>query len=54
MIDAFKIARKKIDCTLVLLGNVATDDPEGQEVFASLCDCGEERIRILSVQIWRW
>ena len=50
VIDAFKIARKKIDCTLVLLGNVATDDPEGQEVFASLCDCGEERIRILSVQ----
>ena len=36
VIDAFKIARKKIDCTLVLLGNVATDDPEGQEVFASL------------------
>ena len=50
VIDAFKIARKKIECTLVLLGNVATDDPEGQEVFASLCDCGEERIRILSVQ----
>ena len=50
VIDAFKIARKKVDCTLVLLGNVATDDPEGQEVFASLCDCGEERIRILSVQ----
>ncbi len=50
VIDAFKIARKKIDCTLVLLGNIATDDPEGQEVFASLCDCSEERIRILSVQ----
>jgi trehalose synthase len=54
VIDAFKIARKKIDGTLVLLGNVATDDPEGQEVFASLCDCGEERIRILSVQFRRW
>ena len=50
VIDAFKIARKEIDCTLVLVGNVATDDPEGQEVFASLCDCAEERIRILSVQ----
>ena len=50
VIDAFKIARKQVDCTLVLLGNVATDDPEGQEVFASLCDCSEERIRILSVQ----
>jgi len=50
VIDAFKIARKQVDCTLVLLGNIATDDPEGQEVFASLCDCSEERIRILSVQ----
>jgi trehalose synthase len=50
VIHAFKIARKEVDCTLVLLGNVATDDPEGQEVFASLCKCGEERIRVLSVQ----
>jgi trehalose synthase len=50
VIDAFKIARKQVDCTLVLVGNVATDDPEGQEVFASLCGCAEERIRILSVQ----
>jgi trehalose synthase len=50
VIEAFKIARKEVDCTLVLVGNVATDDPEGQEVFASLCRCAEERIRILSVQ----
>jgi trehalose synthase len=50
VIDAFHIARKQVECTLVLVGNVATDDPEGQEVFASLCECGEERIRILSVQ----
>ena len=50
VIDAFQIARKEIDCTLVLVGNVATDDPEGQDVFAALCQCAEERIRILSVQ----
>jgi trehalose synthase len=50
VIDAFKIARKQVDCTLVLVGNVATDDPEGQEVFASLCREADERIRILSVQ----
>jgi trehalose synthase len=50
VIDAFRIARKQVDCTLVLVGNVATDDPEGQEVFASLCRCAEDRIRILSVQ----
>ncbi|MCZ7659918.1 MAG: glycosyltransferase [Xanthobacteraceae bacterium] len=50
VIRAFRIARKQADCTLVLVGNVATDDPEGQEVFESLHDCEEERIRILSVQ----
>lgn len=50
VIDAFRIVRKEVDVTLVLLGNVATDDPEGQEIFASLCDCREDRIRILSVQ----
>lgn len=50
VIDAFKLARKEIDATLVLIGNVATDDPEGQEVFASLCECAEERIHILSAQ----
>ncbi len=50
VIDAFQIARRQVDCTLVLVGNVATDDPEGQEVFASLCKCASDRIRILSVQ----
>lgn len=50
VIEAFRIARKQVDCTLVLVGNVATDDPEGQAVFESVCACGEERIRILSVQ----
>ena len=50
VIDAFQIARKQIDCTLVLVGNIATDDPEGQDVFAGLCQRTEERIRILSVQ----
>ena len=50
VIDAFRIARKEVDATLVLVGNVATDDPEGQEIFESLVDCREERIHILSVQ----
>lgn len=50
VIDAYRIARKQVDCTLVLVGNVATDDPEGQEVFESLCRCADDRTRILSVQ----
>ncbi len=50
VIEAFRIARREVDATLVLVGNVATDDPEGGELFESLCECREERIRILSVQ----
>jgi trehalose synthase len=50
VIEAFRIARRSVDATLVLVGNVATDDPEGQAVFEALCEAGEERIRILSVQ----
>ena len=50
VIDAFRLARKQVDATLVLVGNVATDDPEGPEIFEFLCRNAEERIRILSVQ----
>ncbi|WP_298437456.1 glycosyltransferase [Geobacter sp.] len=50
VIRAFRLARREIDCTLVLLGNVATDDPEGKAVYESLLDCQEERIIILSHQ----
>jgi len=47
VIRAFRQARKKVDATLVLLGNAATDDPEGQEVYESLLHNKEERILIL-------
>jgi trehalose synthase len=50
VIRAFKLARKEVDCTLVLLGNVATDDPEGEEVYKSLLGYREERIIILTIQ----
>jgi trehalose synthase len=50
VIKAFKLARREVDATLVLLGNVATDDPEGHEVYDSLLDQRDERIIILSVQ----
>lgn len=48
VIQAFKLARKEVDATLVLLGNIATDDPEGERVYQSLLDYREERIIILS------
>ncbi len=50
VIQSFKLAREKIGCTLVLLGNVAMDDPEGDAVYSSLLDSREERIIILSRQ----
>lgn len=50
VIKAFKLAKKEVKCTLVLLGNVATDDPEGDEVYRSLLGDREERIIILSHQ----
>jgi trehalose synthase len=50
VIEAFKLARREVDATLILLGNVATDDPEGAEVYESLVGSREERIIILSHQ----
>lgn len=50
VVDAFKIARREVDATLVLLGNVATDDPEGKDVYESLLECQEERIFVMSIQ----
>ncbi len=48
VVEAFKLASKQIDARLVLLGNFATDDPEGEEIFHSLCACRNERILILT------
>ena len=50
VIEAYKLARRQVDCTLVLLGNVATDDPEGAQVYESLLNERDERIHILSHQ----
>jgi trehalose synthase len=48
VVKAFKLARKQVDATLVLLGNVATDDPEGEKIYKSLLNYRDERIIILS------
>jgi trehalose synthase len=47
VIEAFKIARKEVPATLVLLGNFADDDPEGREMFEAIARQGEERILVL-------
>src|SRR2546428_3790294 len=48
VVNAFKLASKEVEATLVLLGNYATDDPEGSQIFESLRACQEERILILT------
>lgn len=48
VIEAFKLARRKVKATLVLLGNIAADDPEGEKLYDSLLGQKEERIIILS------
>jgi len=50
VIEAFERVRKEIDATLVLLGNVAMDDPEGQKVFESLLTHKDPRVHILTVE----
>jgi trehalose synthase len=48
VVEAFKLASKEVEARLVLLGNFATDDPEGEEIFNSLCACRDERSLILT------
>ena len=50
VVRAFRLARREVDATLVLVGNVATDDPEGQGIFEAMLGCQEERIIVLSCQ----
>jgi len=33
VIEVFKLVRQEVDCRLVLCGSMATDDPEGQQVY---------------------
>ena len=36
LINIFKLIKEKVDCQLVMAGSMATDDPEGQEIFENL------------------
>ena len=50
VIQAFRHASRRTPATLVMLGNIATDDPEGQEVFESLLGQKDERTLILTAE----
>jgi trehalose synthase len=48
VVAAFRIARREVDATLVLLGNFVTDDPEGAQVYERLAKAREARVLVLS------
>ncbi len=52
VVKAFKLIKKKVDCRLVLLGNMATDDPEGQKVLEKLHSYGDkiEDLKIINFE----
>jgi len=43
VIEAFKLIRKKYNCQLVLLGNMAKDDPEGAEIYEKIVKSTREK-----------
>jgi trehalose synthase len=49
VIEAFRKAREQVDCTLVLLGNSATDDPEGKVMLETILSSVDDRIIVLTV-----
>jgi trehalose synthase len=49
VIEAVRLAHRAVDCTLVLLGNTAVDDPEGQVVLETIYSSCDERILVVSV-----
>jgi len=49
VIEAFRKARQNADCTLVLLGNSATDDPEGDVILETIRASIDERIIVVTV-----
>lgn len=48
VIEAFQLAREEVDAVLVLLGNMASDDPEGKAVYEALLEYEDGDILILS------
>jgi trehalose synthase len=50
VVKAFQLVRRARDCTLVLLGSLANDDPEGVQVYESLLGLREERVLVISCE----
>ncbi|MGY2907593.1 glycosyltransferase [Bradyrhizobium sp. URHC0002] len=49
VIDTFRKAREQVDCRLVLVGNNASDDPEGGKILETIESVAEDGIIVLAV-----
>jgi trehalose synthase len=49
VIESFRKARKRVDCTLVLLGNSANDDPEGDVILETIRSSIDETVLVITV-----
>lgn len=49
VIEAFRKARHEVDCRLVLVGNNASDDPEGGAILEDIMNSIDEEIIVLAV-----
>ncbi len=49
VIEAFRRARTEVDCTLVLLGSSALDDPEANVLLETIRSSPDERVIVLTV-----
>jgi trehalose synthase len=49
VLEVFKMVKEKVDCRLVLCGNMASDDPEGLEIYEKVKEEAKQLIRTLDV-----
>jgi trehalose synthase len=49
VIEAVREAQKQVDCTLVLLGNTAVDDPESDLILETIQSSIDERVIVVTV-----
>jgi trehalose synthase len=50
VIEAFRVAREQVDCTLVLVGSTALDDPEAGVILETIQSSVDERVIVLTVE----
>jgi trehalose synthase len=49
VLEVFERVKEKVDCRLILCGNMASDDPEGLEIYEEVKEKAKQAIRTLDV-----